>query len=198
MKVVLLERVVNLGFIGDIVSVKDGYGRNFLIPQKKALRATKENVAYFNEQKVHIEADNARKKQDAERIAEKMAGLSVGIIRQAGEFGRLFGSVRNSDIAQAIGESGFTVQKGQVRLDTHIKTLGAYKVQIVLHPDVSVDVGVIVAQSKDEIDAIARGETPGDDDANTKQIERKGKKHSARAREDEIEGDEDLETLDLI
>jgi large subunit ribosomal protein L9 len=150
MQVILIERVPSLGIIGDVVSVKDGFARNFLIPQKKALRATKGNIEYFESRKSHIEADNLAKKKEADAVASKMAGLAVEIIRQAGEFGHLFGSVRNVDIAKAISEAGFSVSKSQIILAIPIKTIGIYPIKVHLHPEVYVEILVNVAQSSDE------------------------------------------------
>lgn len=153
MQVVLLERVENLGVIGSIVTVKNGYARNFLLPRRKALRATKENLAYFEAQKSVIEAENLKRKKEAERVAVKMEGLVLNILRQAGESGHLFGSVRNSDVAEAACGAGFQIAKGQVRIDTPIKTLGIYSLQVTLHPEVTVEVKVNVAQTVEEAEA---------------------------------------------
>lgn len=150
MQVILLERVINLGFIGDVVTVKDGFARNFLIPTRKALRATKENMALFEARKSVIEADNLKKKKEAEAAASKMSGLCVNVIRQAGDSGRLFGSVRNADVSEAAKEAGFVINKSQVVIDSPIKSLGIYVVKVVLHPDVIMDLKVNVAQSEEE------------------------------------------------
>lgn len=153
MQVVLLERIENLGIMGSVVKVRDGYARNFLLPKKKALRATKENIAYFEAQKAKLEADNLKRKKDAEKVASKMDDLCVNIIRQADDSGHLFGSVRNTDIAQAVQDAGFVINKSQVQIHSPIKTLGVYVIKVVLHPEVSVDIKVNVAQTNEEAEA---------------------------------------------
>jgi large subunit ribosomal protein L9 len=153
MKVVLLEKVQNLGIIGAVVAVKNGFARNFLIPKKKALRATPETLAIFEKRRSIIEADNLKKKDEAEAVSAKIAGLRVRVIRQAGESGRLFGSVRNSDVASAIAAAGFVINKSQVIISTPIKMLGVYQVKLALHPDVFAEIKLNVAQSEEEADA---------------------------------------------
>ena len=137
-----------------------GFARNFLLPQKKALRATKENLAYFEKQRTQLEAQNLARRSDAEQVAAKLDGLSVMIIRQAGESGQLYGSVTARDVATAITEAGFTVGRGQVVLDKAIKTLGLYKQRVVLHPEVAISVTVNVAQSPEEAEMQAKGVDP--------------------------------------
>ena len=161
MKVVLLERVEKLGAIGDVVSVKDGYARNFLLPQAKALRATKDNRVQFEQQRAQLEAQNLRRREEAERVAERVGGLSVTIIRQAGEGGGLYGSVSARDIADGCTEGGLTVNRAQVVLEHPIKTLGLTKVRVVLHPEVWIPVTVNVARSPEEAERQARGERIG-------------------------------------
>ena len=161
MELILLQRVDKLGQMGDVVRVKPGYGRNFLLPQKKALRATKENRARFEEQRVQLEAQNLRRREEAERVAERVGGLSVVIIRQAGESGGLYGSVSARDIAEAATAGGLTVTRSQIVLGHPIKTLGLSQVRIVLHPEVSIPVTVNVARSPDEAERQARGERVG-------------------------------------
>ncbi len=160
--VILLERVENLGHMGQVVKVRPGYARNFLLPEKKALRATKENLKYFESQRAHLEANNLRLKTEAEAVGAKMAGLSVVMLRQAGETGQLYGSVSARDVSDAITESGFTVERRQVVLDHAIKTLGLHSVKVALHPEVSLIVTVNIAQSADEAAAQARGMTPAE------------------------------------
>ena len=155
--VILLERVENLGHMGQVVKVRPGYARNFLLPEKKALRATKENLKYFESQRAHLEANNLRLKSEAEAVAAKMHGLSVVMLRQAGETGQLYGSVSARDVSDAITESGFTVERRQVVLDHAIKTLGLHSVKVALHPEVALIVTVNIAQSADEAAAQARG-----------------------------------------
>ncbi|MEI9981963.1 MAG: 50S ribosomal protein L9 [Aliidongia sp.] len=159
MDVILLERVENLGHMGQVVKVKPGYARNFLLPQKKALRATKDNLKYFESQRAQLEANNLRLRAEAEQVATKMAGLSVIMLRQAGETGQLYGSVSARDVSDAITEGGFTVERRQIVLDHAIKTLGLHSVKLSLHPEVSLQVTVNIAQSADEAAAQARGMT---------------------------------------
>ena len=157
MQVILMEKVANLGNLGDVVKVKDGFARNFLLPQKKAMRATKENLAVFEKQRAQLEAQNLARKGEAEQVAGKMAGLAVVIIRQAGETGQLYGSVSNRDIAEAVTAAGFTVERRQVLLLQPIKALGIHATRVSLHPEVDIEVKVNVAQSADEAKAQAEG-----------------------------------------
>jgi large subunit ribosomal protein L9 len=159
MDVILLERIERLGQMGDVVKVKPGYARNYLLPQKKALRATKENREYFEKQRAQLEAQNLHHRQDAEQVAVKLDGQSVIIIRQAGEFGQLYGSVTTRDIATAITAAGFTVDRRQIMLDVPIKTLGLHKTRVALHPEVAVSVTLNVAQSEEEAATQAAGKT---------------------------------------
>lgn len=154
MQVVLLTRVEHLGHIGDVVDVKPGYARNFLLPQKKALRATASNLEYFEVQRKEIEAHNLKMKKDAESVLVRMDGITVVIIRQASDAGHLFGSVRPLDIVAGVKDQGFSLDKNQVRIATPIKTLGKHTVNVVLHPEVIGTVNVIVAQSEDEAAAL--------------------------------------------
>jgi large subunit ribosomal protein L9 len=158
--VILLERVENLGQMGQVVKVRPGYARNFLLPQKKALRATKDNLAYFEKQRAQLEAANLTRRTEAEQVAQKLDGLSVVIIRQAGESGQLYGSVSARDIADAVTGAGFTVTRGQIVLDKPIKALGLHKLRLVLHPEVSVHVTVNVAQSAEEAEMQEKGIDP--------------------------------------
>ncbi len=153
MQVVLLEKIGNLGSIGTVVSVKNGYARNFLLPRKKALRATKENMAFFETQRKQIEADNQRRKEEAQTLAKRMEGVVLDVIRQAGESGHLFGSVRSADVAEAASIKGFEVSKSQVVIQTPIKILGMHEVRIVLHPEVTVSIKINVAQTEEEAQA---------------------------------------------
>jgi len=159
-ELILLERVEKLGQMGQVVKVKPGYARNFLLPQKKALRATKENLAYFETQRAQLEASNLQRKAEATEISAKMEGLSVVLVRQAGESGQLYGSVSARDIAEAVTEAGFTIERRQVVLDRPIKTLGLHPVRIVLHPEVAVTVTANVAQSAEEAEMQAKGIDP--------------------------------------
>ena len=157
---VLLERVEKLGQMGQIVKVKPGFARNYLLPQKKALRATKENLAYFESQRAQLEANNLHRRSEATEIGGKLEGLSVVVVRQAGESGQLYGSVSARDIADAVTEAGFTIEKGQVVLERPIKSLGLHSVRISLHPEVSVAITANVARSAEEADMQAKGIDP--------------------------------------
>ena len=159
MDVILLERIESLGQMGDVVKVKPGYARNFLLPQKKALRATKENRDYFDKQRAQLEAQNLQRRSDAQAVSGKMENLSVIIIRQAGEFGQLYGSVSTRDIATAITAAGFTVNRQQVHLDQPIKVLGLHKARVALHPEVTVTATVNVALTEEEAAMQAAGKT---------------------------------------
>ena len=158
--VILLERVEKLGQMGQVVKVRPGFARNYLLPQKKALRATKENLAYFEKQRAQLEAQNLSRRSEAEQVARKLDGVAVVLIRQAGESGQLYGSVSARDIADGVTAAGFTITRGQVVLDKAIKTLGLYKLRVVLHPEVSVSVTVNVAQSPEEAEMQAKGVDP--------------------------------------
>jgi len=158
--VILLERVEKLGQMGQVVKVRPGYARNFLLPQKKALRATKENLAYFEQQRAQLEAQNLSRRTDAEHVAKKLEGVAVVIVRQAGESGQLYGSVTARDVAEAVTQAGFTVGRSQVVLEKAIKTLGLYKQRVVLHPEVAVTITVNVAQSLEEAEMQAKGVDP--------------------------------------
>jgi large subunit ribosomal protein L9 len=158
--VILLERVENLGQMGQVVKVRPGYARNFLLPQKKALRATKENLTYFEKQRAQLEAQNLTRKSEAEQVAEKLNGLKVVLIRQAGESGQLYGSVSARDLSDAVTAAGFTITRGQIVLEKPIKTLGLFPLKVVLHPEVSVAVTANVAQSAEEAEMQAEGIDP--------------------------------------
>jgi large subunit ribosomal protein L9 len=158
MQVILLERVENLGAIGDEVKVRDGFARNFLLPQKKALRATENNRKAFEGRRAEIEAKNAEAKAAAEKAGSKVDGTSHVLIRQAGEAGQLYGSVSSRDIADEIAKSGAKVERGAIVLDKPIKTVGVYDVRIRLHAEVYASVKVNVARSADEAERQARGE----------------------------------------
>jgi len=158
MEVILLERIQKLGQMGDVVRVRDGYARNFLLPQKKALRATETNRKLFEEQRAQLEARNLEARKEAESVSEKLDGTAVVLIRQASERGQLYGSVSSRDIAEALTEVGFTVAKGQILLNAPIKTLGVTEVGVRLHPEVDSTVSVNVARSEEEAERQARGE----------------------------------------
>jgi large subunit ribosomal protein L9 len=158
MKVVLLERVQSLGAIGDVVTVKDGFARNFLLPRSKALRATSNNLKLFDAQRDQIEARNAEAKAQAEKQGADLEGDSYVMIRSAGETGQLYGSVTGRDVADAIREAGGRVDRSQIVLDKPIKTLGVHAVKIQLHSEVVLTVHVNIARSLDEADRQAAGE----------------------------------------
>lgn len=150
MEVILLERIGRLGYMGDTVSVKPGYARNFLLPQKKALRATPSNVAYFETQKVKLQAENATRKAEAETLAKKVDGLKIVVIRTAGEAGHLYGSVSARDISDAITAAGYTITRDMVAMHHPIKTIGLFDEVVHLHPEVEVTIKVNVARSDAE------------------------------------------------
>lgn len=158
MQVILLERVERLGNMGDVVNVKPGFARNFLLPQKKALRATDENKAVFEKKRTELETQNKQRRDAASVVAEKVRGLSVLVVRQAGETGQLFGSVSARDIADAITAAGNAVNRSQVMLDKPIKTLGLYPVRVALHPELIESITINVARNAEEGERQARGE----------------------------------------
>ena len=150
MEVILLERIEKLGQMGDVVHVKPGFARNYLLPKAKALRSNKENMALFEAQKAQLEAANLKRREEAEQIAAKMEGLNLVIIRQAAETGQLYGSVTGRDVRDAIREAGYNIERRQVVLDQPLKEIGSYSVRIVLLPVVSRQVGIMVARSAEE------------------------------------------------
>jgi large subunit ribosomal protein L9 len=158
MDVILLERVPKLGQMGEVVRVKDGFARNFLLPRGKALRATKENKSRFETMKVELEARNLAAKSEAEKVATKLDGQSFTVLRQAAEGGQLYGSVSPRDLTTLVTEKGFVVNRNQIALNTPIKIIGLHKVPVVLHPEVEVTINVTVARNADEAARIARGE----------------------------------------
>lgn len=159
MDVILMERVEKLGNMGDVVKVRPGFARNFLLPQKKALRATKENREYFESQRVELEAANAHRRTDAEGRAKDVDGVSIVLVRQASDSGQLYGSVRPRDIADALAERGSAVDRTQVRLNAPIKTIGLHEVRVALHPEVVVEITVNVARSTEEAELQAQGKS---------------------------------------
>jgi large subunit ribosomal protein L9 len=159
MQVILLERVAKLGQMGEVVKVRDGYARNFLLPQKKALRATEANKAAFEVQKAQLEVRNLETRKEAEALAAKLDGTRYVVIRSASDGGALYGSVTTRDIADAMTANGFSVDRAQVVLNSPIKTLGLHAVAVVLHPEVSVSVAINVARSPEEAELQASGKT---------------------------------------
>jgi large subunit ribosomal protein L9 len=158
MEVILLERIAKLGQMGDVVRVKDGFARNFLLPKGKALRANEANRSRFDTMKVDLEARNLEQRGEAEKVAEKLNGQSFTVLRQAAEGGQLYGSVTPRDLVGLITEKGFAVARSQVVLNVPIKMIGMYKVPVSLHPDVEVTVSLTVARSADEAERLKRGE----------------------------------------
>lgn len=162
MQVILLERVENLGQMGDLVNVKPGFARNYLLPMRKALRATKENQARFEAERAQLEAQNLERRKEAEQVAERMDGVGVVIVRAASESGQLYGSVTARDIAEAATDAGYRIGRGQVIIDRPVKSLGIFDIRIRLHPEVAVTLKLNVAQSQEEAQAqeerVARGE----------------------------------------
>jgi large subunit ribosomal protein L9 len=176
--VILLERVAKLGQIGDVVTVRAGFARNFLLPQRKALRATEANKKVFEAQRAQIEANNLARKGEAEQAAAKIDGATVILIRQAGDSGQLYGSVSSRDVAEALQAAGFTVDRHQVVLDKPIKALGLHDVRVQLHPEVTVGVRTNVARSKEEAELQAKGV-----DVLRLQAEEEQREHQAAAAE---------------
>jgi large subunit ribosomal protein L9 len=158
MQVVLLERVEKLGQMGEIVKVKDGFARNYLLPRKKALRATKENIARFEKEKAQLEARNLTLKKEAEGVAKTLDKQTFVILRQAGETGMLYGSVSTRDIADAVTAGGTSLDRNQVILDKPMKTLGLHDIKVALHPEVRVGITINVARTAEEAERQARGE----------------------------------------
>jgi large subunit ribosomal protein L9 len=191
MQVILLERVEKLGQMGDVVKVKSGFARNYLLPKKKALRATSQNRSYFETQRVQLEAHNLERKTEAQAVAEKLEGKTFTLLRQAGDRGQLYGSVSPRDIANIIGAGGFTINRTQVPLDKAIKTIGLFPLPVVLHPEVRVHVTINVARTEDEAERQARGEdvltekVPEEETAETAELFEEG------AAPAEIEGGEE-------
>ncbi len=158
MEVILLQRIGRLGQMGDVVTVRDGYARNYLLPQKKALRATEENRKHFEQQRAQLEANNLEMKKEAEAVSEKLDGQIFTAIRSAGDTGQLYGSVSTRDIAEVVTEGGFTIDRNQVVMERPIKTLGLHDCSVQLHPEVAVKVVLNVARTQEEAERQARGE----------------------------------------
>jgi large subunit ribosomal protein L9 len=158
MQVILLERIGRLGQMGEVVKVRPGFARNFLLPQGKALRATKENMTRFEQERAQLEANNLQRKQEAEAVGKKLNGLRFAVLRQAGDSGQLYGSVSTRDISDAVTAGGFTIDRVQVLLDRPIKNLGLHDVRIGLHPEVAIKVVINVARTEEEAQRQAAGE----------------------------------------
>ena len=195
MEIILLERVENLGQMGDLVTVKPGYARNFLLPKGKAIRATKENREKFDSDRAQLEADNLAKKSEAEKVAEKMEGLSVTLIRAASEMGQLYGSASSRDIAVAATDAGFTISKSQIDMNTAVKTLGIFPVRVILHPEVAVEIKVNIARSEDEAaEQLRLGRAILSDTAEREREEAAAAAAAAEARMAEMEAEEEETT----
>ncbi len=158
-ELILLQRVEKLGQMGEIVKVKPGYARNYLLPQGKAVRATKANRERYERERAQLEAQNLKRREEAERVAERVAGLTVVLIRQAGDSGSLYGSVTARDISEAATAAGLSIDRTQVLLQQPIKSLGIATIRVALHPEVAIDVKVNVARSPEEAEKQGRGET---------------------------------------
>jgi large subunit ribosomal protein L9 len=158
MEVILLERVAKLGQMGEVVRVKDGFARNFLLPKGKALRATDANKAKFEVMKVDLQAKNLATKAEADKVGSKLDGKSFPVLRQASETGQLYGSVSPRDLAELLNDNGFEVDRNQIALNVPIKTIGQHKVPVQLHPELEVTITVNVARSADEAERLAKGE----------------------------------------
>jgi large subunit ribosomal protein L9 len=171
MQIILLERVGGLGQMGDVVKVRDGYARNYLLPKKKALRATKDNLAHFERERAQLEAHNLEQKKEAEAVAVKLNGKSFSVIRQASEAGHLYGSVSTRDISDLVSAGGFTIVRTQVQLDRPIKTLGQHLVRVQLHPEVTASVTINVARTQEEAERMERGEEVKARESDNEQID---------------------------
>lgn len=191
MEIILIERMPNIGNIGDTVKVKDGYARNYLIPQKKALRATKSNIAYFEAKRAEIEARNAEARSEAEKAAKGLDNAKVVLIRQASDDGRLYGSVSARDIAQALADQKHAVERKHVELNTVIKEIGIYPVKVALHPEVVVDVKVNVARSESEAEAAEKEANAPKKKARSVLEEAEAQDASAEAETTEAKSEED-------
>lgn len=187
MDIILLERIEKLGQVGDVVTVKNGYARNFLLPKNKALRATAANKKYFETQRKEFEAQNLTAKKDAEAIAKKMKGISIVLLRQASDTGQLFGSATSRDIAVQLGEEGFKLERNQVILDRPIKEIGIHDVRVRLHGEVIIEVSVNVARSSEEAEKQVEDAAKGIFDTQEAKAEAVAELSEAPAEEAEVE-----------
>ena len=158
MEVILLERIDRLGQMGDVVVVKDGFARNFLLPKNKALRANKENLEFFEKEKINLEAKNVKLKTEAEAVSEKITVKNYIIIRQASDTGQLYGSVNSGDIKEKLQEEGFSIEKNQVVLDRPIKEIGHHEIRVKLHPEVTSNISIYISRSQEEAESLIKGE----------------------------------------
>ncbi|MEH6632722.1 MAG: 50S ribosomal protein L9 [Halopseudomonas aestusnigri] len=196
MQVVLLERIEKLGQMGEVVSVKPGYARNFLLPKQKAMRATKANLEHFENQRVQLEADNLQRREEAVVVSSTLEGLTVSLIRQAGDSGQLYGSVNTRDISEAVTASGVTVSRSQIVLGKVIKTLGLHDVKVVLHPEVTVSIHVNAARSAEEAEQQLRSGSVAsshDDVAEVAEEEVEVAEEAEEAAEDVVEAEGESE-----
>ena len=203
MNVILLERIERLGQMGDVVAVKPGFARNYLLPQNKALRATKDNLANFESQRGQLETENLEQRGEAEKVAAKLEGLSVTLIRQAGDTGQLYGSVTVRDMAKAVTEAGFTVDRKQIVLDSAIKMLGLHQVRVRLHPEVTAGVTANVARSETEAEqqastgrVVSIEEQRATEDASVEAVLAEVEVEAEEAAAAETADDEAVETVD--
>lgn len=196
MQVILLERVEKLGQMGDVVKVKDGFARNFLLPHKKALRATKSNIAHFESQKAQLEARNLTARKEAESVAAKLDKKTFVILRQAGEAGMLYGSVSTRDVSDAVTAGGVSLARNQVVLDKAIKSLGIHDVRVVLHPEVRVGISLNVARTAEEAERQARGENVLLTEAQEARLEAEALFESQEAARGLTEGEEEAPAAD--
>ena len=202
MQIILLERIEKLGQMGDLVKVKPGYARNYLLPQGKALRANNANMERFESERAQREADNLTKRSEAEAEAKKMAGLAVSLVRAASEMGQLFGSVTSRDIAEAVTEAGFTINRNQVVMDRAIKTLGLTDIKVRMHPEVSISITVNIARSLAEAETQLKtgvavtGETKDDTDADEHVTSQSEQVESTITLADSDQTADDAETTD--
>ena len=191
MEVILLERVSKIGQMGEVVRVRDGFARNFLLKRGKALRATADNRAKFDGMKAELEARNLQAKNEASKVADKIDGRNVVVLRQASETGQLFGSVTVRDIIASFAADGVNIARNQVLLDAPIKTIGKHEIQIAVHPEVEVGVSVTVARSADEAERINRGENIStrqeDQDAAAEAIAAAGEFFDPEAQHDDVQ-----------
>ena len=158
MEVILLERIERLGQMGDVVVVKDGFARNFLLPKNKALRANKENLEFFEKEKINLEAKNLKLKTEAEAVSEKITLNNYIVIRQASDTGQLYGSVNSGDIKEKLQEEGFSVEKNQIVLDRPIKEIGHHEIRVKLHPEVTSNISIYISRSQEEAESLIKGE----------------------------------------
>tara|TARA_B100000683_G_C12235800_1_gene451025 strand:- start:19 stop:699 length:681 start_codon:yes stop_codon:yes gene_type:complete len=163
MEVILLERIERLGQMGDVVIVKDGFARNFLLPKNKALRANKENLEFFEKEKINLEAKNLKLKTEAEAVSEKITLNNYIVIRQASDTGQLYGSVNSGDIKEKLQEEGFSVEKNQIVLDRPIKEIGHHEIRVKLHPEVTSNISIYISRSEEEAESLIKGEIANTD-----------------------------------